>query len=123
MGFEFDIKKKIEICGKLYECDASNNNLILGVMLEYPNVVASARAVLALKGKQCTADEVAAANEALLTACVAFIEGTLGVDEYKQIFAGRHPSSADHLQLCAYIYAFLQSGRGKVVEAYLDEPV
>ena len=51
--------------------------------------------------------------------CRAFIEGTLGVEEYREIFGGRPENVNEHISLCAYIYGEVMGGRREVVEQFL----
>ena len=51
--------------------------------------------------------------------CRTFIEGTLGVEEYREIFGGRPENINEHISLCAYIYGEVMGGRREVVEQFL----
>lgn len=124
MGFQFAKKRQIDICGKQYECDSTNNNLILGVKNGWPNVVRSVQHLMNLRNdepKSASADqrteEIVAATEDVLKACRTFIVGTLGEAEYQEIFEGRKPNSVEHIDLCSYIFAFITQGRSE----YLDD--
>ena len=61
-------------------------------------------------------------NKELLLECQGFIHGTLGVEEYNEIFAGRKPNSVEHLKLCVYIFNEIMKDRTKVLEEYIDLP-
>lgn len=61
-------------------------------------------------------------NKELLLECQGFIHGTLGVEEYNGIFAGRKPNSVEHLKLCVYIFNEIMKDRTKVLEEYIDLP-
>jgi hypothetical protein len=49
-----------------------------------------------------------------------FIVKALGREAYDTIFAGRRPSAADHVELCAYIYKEALAGREKAVTESLN---
>lgn len=133
MGFTFDKKPTIEVDGKEYICDPTDVNLIEGISEHFPKLLAigaqmeEMRANLSLKDKN--ADQIKEQNEAffaknreLLTECQGFIYGTLGIEEYNEIFAGRRPNSVEHLKLCTYIFNEVMKERAKVLEDYLDMP-
>lgn len=50
-----------------------------------------------------------------------FIIRALGKDAYEQIFAGRAPSSVDHIELCAYIYREAMRQRQALVKSYVNK--
>lgn len=131
MGFTFEETQKIEVNGKQYECDPQNNDLLTGMYNgwgavasaitkedELANLFRNSLLVPAQadETKVC-AMEVLKANEETFSACRAFIEGTLGKDEYAEIFAGRKPNTKAHIDLCVYILQFILGGR----DDYLDE--
>lgn len=133
MGFVFDKKPTIEIDGRLYECDPTDINLIEGVSQNYPKILALGMEFEELKKRLLdtgkNAKEIQANNEAfiqknkeLLLECQGFIHGTLGVEEYNEIFAGRKPNSVEHLKLCVYIFNEIMKDRTKVLEEYIDLP-
>lgn len=133
MGFVFDKKPTIEIDGRLYECDPTDINLIEGVSQYYPKILALGMEFEELKKRLLdtgkNAKEIQANNEAfiqknkeLLLECQGFIHGTLGVEEYNEIFAGRKPNSVEHLKLCVYIFNEIMKDRTKVLEEYIDLP-
>lgn len=115
MGFVFDKKPTIEIDGRLYECDPTDINLIDGVSQNYPKILVLGMEFEELKKRLLDTGknekEIQANNEAfiqknkeLLLECQGFIHGTLGVEEYNEIFANRKPNSVEHLKLCVYIF-------------------
>lgn len=133
MGFVFDKKPTIEIDGRLYECDPTDINLIEGVSQNYPKILVLGMEFEELKKRLLdtgkNAKEIQANNEAfiqknkeLLLECQGFIHGTLGVEEYNEIFAGRKPNSVEHLKLCVYIFNEIMKDRTKVLEEYIDLP-
>lgn len=133
MGFVFDKKPTIEIDGRLYECDPTDINLIEGVSQNYPKILALGMEFEELKKRLLdtgkNAKEIQANNEAfiqknkdLLLECQGFIHGTLGVEEYNEIFAGRKPNSVEHLKLCVYIFNEIMKDRAKFIEEYIDLP-
>ena len=135
MGFEFAKKPMIEISGKMYECDPSNSDLIQGVIHDFPKIVSSGQTIdryqKELKSAISKMDsakidelgkEIEQENARLLEHCKSFIQGCLGTKEYEEIFLGRKPNSAEHLDLCTYIFEQIMEGRQKVLEEYLDPP-
>ncbi len=133
MGFTFDKKPTIEIDGKEYICDPTDVNLIEGISEHFPKLLAIGSQMEELRvqmiGKDKSADQMRehneifiAKNRELLTECQGFIHGTLGIEEYNEIFSGRRPNSVEHLKLCTYIFNEVMKGRAKVLEEYLDPP-
>ena len=130
MGFAFDIPKKIEICGKEYECDPSNPDIMLGAAKNFQEIVSLSHKMKTLqisgaapedKAKAAT-EEAIRTNLELLEVCRRMIEGCLGTEEYQEIFRGRRPNSTEHLNLCTYLFEYLTAGRDEVVKEYLDLP-
>ena len=126
MEFTFDKKPTVRIQGKDYEFDPTNNDLIMGVVNAFPEILNDAKemqkAFNTLKTqKDDSRPEILAANEKLMKDCREFIIGCLGEAEYNEIFAQRRPNSAEHLNLCAFLYKSLFAGREKLLEDYLGE--
>lgn len=126
MEFTFDRKPTVRIEGKDYEFDPTNNDLIMGVVNAFPEILKDAqemqKAFNTLKTKKDDSrPEILAANEKLMKDCREFIIGCLGEAEYREIFAQRRPNSTEHLNLCAFLYKSLFAGRGKLLEDYLGE--
>lgn len=126
MEFTFDKKPTVRIQGKDYEFDPTNNDLIMGVVNAFPEILKDAKemqkAFNTLKTKKDDSrPEILAANEKLMKDCRKFIIGCLGEAEYNEIFAQRRPNSTEHLNLCAFLYKSLFEGREKLLEDYLGE--
>ena len=126
MEFTFDKKPTVRIQGKDYEFDPTNNDLIMGVVNAFPEILNDAKemqkAFNTLKTKKDDSrPEILAANEKLMKDCREFIIGCLGEAEYNEIFAQRRPNSTEHLNLCAFLYKSLFEGREKLLEDYLGE--
>ena len=126
MEFNFDKKPTVRIQGKDYEFDPTNNDLIMGVVNAFPEILKDAqemqKAFNNLKAKKDDSrPEILAANEKLMKDCREFIIGCLGEAEYNEIFAQRRPNSTEHLNLCAFLYKSLFAGREKLLEDYLGE--
>lgn len=126
MEFTFDKKPTVRIQGKDYEFDPTNNDLIMGVVNAFPEILKDAqemqKAFNTLKTKKDDSrPEILAANEKLMKDCRDFIIGCLGEKEYNEIFAQRRPNSTEHLNLCAFLYKSLFAGREKLLEDYLGE--
>lgn len=135
MGFEFKEKPTIEICGKNYECDITNCDLISSVAEDFPRIVLCAQDLerdqkdLAKAVKNSDTDKIKELgdksvndNLALLKTCKDFICGCIGTSEYEEIFSKRKPNSAEHLDLCVHIFGFIMGGREEIVKEYLDLP-
>ena len=129
-GFEFAKKHEITICGRAYPCDISDKRMLEGVTRDFPRVLQAAQAFCAMDAKlkpggQDGRSADTMAQEALkkfsdaVSMCRAFIEGTLGVEEYREIFDGRPENINEHISLCAYIYGEVMGGRREVVEQFL----
>lgn len=133
MSFSFDNKPVVDICGKQYECDPTDNDLIAGVSADFPNIIRLAGEFSELQ-KQCTTgvsapdssqnlqEQVVEKNRELTEACRAFICGCIGEQEYTEVFLGRRPNSTEHIKLCVYLFDFIMSGRETLVAEYMDPP-
>lgn len=126
MEFTFDKKPTVRVQGKDYEFDPTNNDLIMGVVNAFPEILKDAqemrKAFNNLKAKKDDSrPEILAANEKLMKDCREFIIGCLGEAEYNEIFAQRRPNSTEHVNLCAFLYKSLFAGREKLLEDYLGE--
>lgn len=126
MEFTFDKKPTVRIQGKDYEFDPTNNDLIIGVVNAFPEILKDAqemkKAFDTLKTKKDDSrPEILAANEKLMKDSREFIIGCLGEAEYNEIFAQRRPNSTEHLNLCAFLYKSLFAGREKLLEDYLGD--
>ena len=126
MEFTFDKKPTVRIQGKDYEFDPTNNDLIMGVVNAFPEILKDAqemqKAFNTLKTKKNDSrPEILAANEKLMKDSREFIIGCLGEAEYNEIFAQRRPNSTEHLNLCAFLYKSLFAGREKLLDDYLGE--
>ena len=126
MEFNFDKKPTVRIQGKDYEFDPTNNDLILGVVNAFPEIVKDGqemqRAFNLIKNqKEDSRQKLIAANEKLMKDCRDFIIGCLGEKEYNEIFAQRRPNSTEHLNLCAFLYKSLFAGREKLLKDYLGD--
>lgn len=130
MGFSFDPVKTVEVCGKEYPCDPGNPDILLGAARDFQEIVALANKLKTLALPETAGDAEAMEateaamqiNLALIAACKRMIEGCLGEQEYQEIFHKRRPNSAEHLQLCTYLFEHLTAERDKVVQGYLDLP-
>lgn len=135
MGFEFTKKPTIEICGKEYECDPTNCDLITGVVNDFPQIVLTGQKIEqkhadlknALANRETDRVEelgkgIVLENGRLLAHCRDFIQGCLGKEEYEEIFQNRKPNSTEHLEVCTYIFKHIMEGRQKVLEGYIDPP-
>ncbi len=133
MEFTFDEKKTIEIEGKKYICDSTDVNLIEGVSKHFPRILEIGEEFKKLQkqmiskiGNPKKAKEASEAffakNRELLTECQGFIHGTLGVEEYNEIFSGRRPNSVEHLKLCTYIFKKIMEDRAEILKEYADPP-
>lgn len=126
MEFTFDKKPTVRVQGKDYEFDPTNNDLIMGVVNAFPEIVKDGqemqRAFNLIKNqKEDSRQKLIAANEKLMKDCRDFIIGCLGEKEYNEIFAQRRPNSTEHLNLCAFLYKSLFEGREKLLEDYLGD--
>lgn len=135
MGFEFDQKQTITICGQEYECDITNNDLMAGLMRDFPRILAIAEEIRVADAEMRSQLQVANAesyqkqyeslgvkNVELTEACRDFIHGCIGESEYEEIFANRKPNSTEHLKLCSYIFDHVMTCRNALVQEYLDLP-
>lgn len=133
-GFEFRRKREVVICGKAYPCDFSDSRMLEGVTRDFPRILRAAEE-LSRVYQQATAaavqqdgaaeqerpkvEDVLAANDKLVRVCRTFIEGTIGPEEYREIFAGRPENSGEHIDLCAYIYGEILAGRNEMLQQYI----
>lgn len=118
MDFAFHEKPTIEICGKKYECDPTNNDLIVGAFSDFPRLLqASQRLLAALR----MGGDVPKILDETLRLARDFIVGCLGQDVYDEVFAGRKPNTTEHIELCTHIYNYLCAGRGAYLSQYEEE--
>ena len=133
MEFTFDEKKTIEIDSKRYVCDPIDVNLIEGMSEHFPRIVEIGeefkklqKQMISKAGNAKKVKEISekffAKNRELLLECQGFIHGTLGVEEYNEIFAGRKPNSTEHLKLCIYIFNEVMKDRAALLQEYVDLP-
>ena len=133
MGFTFDNKPNIEIDGKRYICDPTDVNLIEGISEHFPRILEIGAEFKALQAEMIDrtkssseikekSDKFLKKNRELLLECQKFIYGTLGVEEYNEIFSGRKPNSVEHLKLCTYIFNTIMTDRAEVIKEYMDLP-
>lgn len=127
MEFVFAEKPTVRICGKDYEFDPSNNDLLTGVVEHFPQIVAAANDLQGLsRRKGALSDpelclQILEKNRQLTESCRDFIQGCLGVEEYNEIFHKRRPNSAEHVSLCTFLYNAMMEGREGLLDAYLEE--
>lgn len=124
---EFNFKKKpmVKICGKEYEFDPSNNDLLKGIVENYPQILHIATDFQKIQ-RDLTAGKVdyqalLEKNKDLLTACKGFIIGCLGEAEYNEIFSQRKPNSTEHVELCTFLYQSMMEDREDVLKEYLGD--
>ena len=128
MGFTFEKKPTVEICGKEYECDFTDKDMIEGIALDFPKIIAAANEFTKLQEelthhpKEGMEKLIVKANENLLFNCRKFIEGALGVKEYNEILAKRRANSTEHLNLCTFLFQYIMDERQKLLKQYLDLP-
>lgn len=137
MGFDFKQKPQIEICGKAYECDISNINMMQAIIKTYPEIrnklvdiqkfqdkvnaliAKKDQSPSALKTMQNYGDELLIKVNEALKACIEFIHGTVGEEEYAEIFKDKKKVNLnDHAELCAYIFEWALGSREKVKSKY-----
>ena len=136
MGFEFAPHNELEICGKKYPLDATDTNFINGVVTEFPRIFAQYDVLSAMqkdllqnRQKELTEDglkevsqKMLEENRKLAEYARNFIVETLGQEAYDEIFTKRAPNTAEHIELCAYIYSEVIQQRDQIVSRYLNPP-
>lgn len=144
MGFEFRKIHTIEITTargdvKEYPCDVTDAQMMEGIGDEFPKIArqcdelaeleqeykalqAEIQSPDALQKMQGMWDELKRRNRSLIDACKDFIVGTLGEEEYEEIFAGKRPNMLAHMDLCTHIFNWAVNEREDVVEKYIDPP-
>lgn len=123
--FSFKRKPMVKICGKEYEFDPSNNDLLKGIVENYPQILHIAMDFQKMQ-RELTAGKVdyqalLDKNKDLLTACKGFIIGCLGESEYNEIFSHRKPNSTEHVELCTFLYQSMMEDREDVLKEYLGD--
>ena len=114
-AFQFEKKRELDICGRKYPCDISDVHMLEGVTRDFPRMLRAVQEFCNVSGRlnadahdwrptAPAAELVCEKGRALLDICRTFIEGTLGVDEYAEIFSGRRENINEHVSLCSYIY-------------------
>lgn len=127
MEFVFVEKPTVRICGKDYEFDPSNNDLLTGVVENFPRIVAAANDLQELSRRKGSLSDpelclqILEKNRNLTEFCRDFIQGCLGVEEYNEIFHKRRPNSAEHVALCTFLYNAMMEGREGLLDAYLED--
>lgn len=137
MGSEIKLKeiKGLNINGKLYECDPSDYGMMHGILYHFPEILAKLQQGQAIEGKlkellahgadtyqtevESARDEVDAIFRDTIDSAIAFIKGTLGEDEYNELFGGKKQNMAVLVDLCAQIYEWANADRAEVVADYL----
>ncbi len=138
MGFCFQERPGLEICGRCYEVDLADVGFIEAVVSDFSGLIGEYETLAAMRGQLSVSEAAGLSPEAAtelanrLTDCNrrliflarGFIEKTLGEEAYADIFAGRRPNSADHVELCTYIYEAAIKSREGVVSRYVlpDQP-
>ena len=132
MGFEFRKQDSVEICGRRYALDISSLEFIGAVTEDFAAILSKYNVFQQLQN-DCmkpgmTKEDMEAATKQLIeeNQNIAelgrdFIIRALGKDAYEQIFAGRAPSSVDHIELCAYIYREAMRQRQALVKSYVNK--
>lgn len=131
MGFEFSKQCLIEICGNKYPVDVSDPAFIDGVVTDFTAIAGKYNVFLDMRKKTTTygltPDGIQEVSQQLIAENIAiaehgreFIIKALGQEAYDTIFAGRRPSAADHIELCAYIYREAVAGREKAITESLN---
>ena len=129
-AFQFEKKRELDICGRKYPCDISDVHMLEGVTRDFPRMLRAVQEFCNVSGRlnadahdwrptAPAAELVCEKGRALLDICRTFIEGTLGVDEYAEIFSGRRENINDHVSLCSYIYGEVMEGRREIVDQFL----
>lgn len=126
-GFTFAAKPTVEICGKAYEFDITDNDMLIGITRDFPKIISAARDFQELYNRLQKSPEpgmeetVIKKNLELMEHCRGFIQGCLGIEEYNEIFSKRRPNSTEHINLCNYLYTAMMEGREQVLEEYLGD--
>ena len=129
-AFQFEKKRELDICGRKYPCDISDVHMLEGVTRDFPRMLRAVQEFCNVSGRlnadahdwrptAPAAELVCEKGRALLDICRTFIEGTLGVDEYAEIFSGRRENINEHVSLCSYIYGEVMEGRREIVDQFL----
>ena len=128
MAFQFDAKPQIEICGKSYDFDITDCELIEGLATDFPMILMIAQEFQEMqerfrsKPDEGLRDAFLSKNTELLESCRAFLCKSLGTKCYDEIFSKRKPNSAEHVKLCAYLFEHISREREQIVTKYLDLP-
>lgn len=139
MGYTIEQAKGIEINGKVYPCDPGDEQMLKGIAYHFPEIdkklregqalqdeikalAAKARSADALAEIEALRDKTFAKNREVIDACVEFLVGTLGEEEYKELFGGQRVNMLRLFGLCAYIYEWAMADRAEVIKEYLDPP-
>ena len=127
MMHEFSFKQKptVKICGREYEFDPTNNDLLQGVVANYPKILHIAadlqQLLRDLKTGKADYSSVFEKNQNLLLTCKAFIIGCLGEKEYNEIFSQRRPNNVEHVELCTFLYRAMMQDRENMLMEYLGD--
>lgn len=139
MGYVIEQAKGIEINGKVYPCDPGDEQMLRGIAYHFPEIDKKLREgqtlqeeIKALAKEAHNADILAEIealrdktfdkNKEVIDACIEFIVGTLGEEEYKELFGGQRVNMLRLFGLCAYIYEWAMADRAEIIKEYLDPP-
>lgn len=136
MGYVIEPAKGIEINGKVYPCDPGDYMIMHGIMYHFPQIVEKLQhgKILEAKLRQAMArgadpvetaplrDEADRVQKDVIEASIHFIEGTLGKDEYKELFGDKRVNMMRLVDLCAHIFEWANADRAEVMADYLVLP-
>lgn len=135
MGFTFEKRPELTICGETYEVDLTDTGFVEGVVLDFTailqkyEVYQALQAELSSKMENLTEEDLrdisqrlTQANREIAEHGRHFIIQVLGQEAYDRIFSQRRPNSMEHLALCSYIYEETVKSRESILEKYIDQP-
>lgn len=126
--FNFAPRPTVKICGMEFDLDITDVGMISAVIdsyaaltEQYARLKEKQNELVSEADTQSALREVEEANRALYEVAKGFITRVLGIDGYEKIFSRRKASSAEHVELCNFIYANLLLNRNQYIEAKMQE--
>lgn len=128
--FQFAPRPTVKICGMEFDLDITDVGMISAVIDSFSSLMERYQELKKAQEQLMQQSEddfpsrlqaVEEANRSLYETAKGFITRVLGIEGYEAIFKTRKPNSAEHLELCNFIYAELLLHRSRYVEDKMQE--
>lgn len=129
--FQFAPRPTVKICGMEFDLDITDVGMVSAVIDSFSNLMQHYQELQQAREKMmqpqengemiARMQEAENANRALYETAKGFIIRVLGIEGYEAIFKNRKPNSAEHMEVCNFIYANLLLNRNQYIEAKMQE--